>query len=263
MKKYLEARMKFKTIIFLIVFVLSAQLYSCSSVENINKETEVIKNGLYCSRDMNVYCIVDNGSITITRILDASEVSDKSIISDVYNYELVNGSYVCENVRNKVSFKLHDEILTMIINQKTYELRKKTIVESYNDSNKLPKINIEDIVIRSFQVYWEPNIKENYYPYDCGILNVCVEVLKEGNKDYNLIKILDFEPAPVSNFYLNLRDLKLDNGKYLMKMKYGGGNYLKDDKLFKSIDSDPIYLSILVDNGYENVEFINEDDYEI
>jgi hypothetical protein len=48
-----------------------------------------------------------------------------------------------------------------------------------------------------------------------------------------------------------------------MKMKYGGGNYLKDDKLFKSIDSDPIYLSILVDNGYENVEFMSEDDYEI
>ena len=57
--------------------------------------------------------------------------------------------------------------------------------------------------------------------------------------------------SPTCMYYLDLKNLQLNQGRYMLKISYSGGYYLKDNKIFTSLDSRPIYLSIEIDN--ENV----------
>lgn len=230
-----------------MIFVFGVGLVGCKEIFQGGQPTELIKEGVYSNDDLDLYCIIKNQSITISKITKANAFSDKSIISDTYIFQLENGSYRCENVRNKISFKLFENKLLLYINEKKFKLSKnKDIQEFDNQSNQLEKP--DNIIIDSTQIYWYKNILDPYYE---GILNVCIELKENGTENYNIIKFLDFIPAPTCMYYLDLKNLQLNQGRYMLRISYSGGYYLKDNKIFTSLDSEPIYLSIEIDN--ENV----------
>lgn len=230
-----------------MILIFAVGIVGCKKIFQGEQPTELIKEGIYSSDDLDLYCIIKNQSITISKITKADSFSNKSIISDTYVFELKSGSYICENIRNKISFKLFGNKLLLNINKKQFKLSKnKDIKEFDNNFNQLEKP--DNIIIDSTQIYWYKNILDPYYE---GILNVCIELKENGTENYNIIKFLDFIPAPTCMYYLDLKNLQLNQGRYMLKISYSGGYYLKDNKIFTSLDSRPIYLSIEIDN--ENV----------
>lgn len=244
-----------KIVLILVLFILGFALAGCKEKNQDEKPTELIKDGVY-SND-HYYCIVKNPFITISEKIKATSFCDKNIISYVYKFKMENDYYTCENIIYKIKFKLLDDKLILYKQTSKIILSKNTNIKEFsNDYKKLEKP--DNITITSSEIHWYKDVPDPYYE---GILNACVELKNENEDTYKVVKILNFYPAPTYMYSFDLESLHLSQGKYMMKISYSGGNYLKDNNdniIYTSVDSEPVYFSIEIDNENNYLVLIEE-----
>lgn len=81
-----------------------------------------------------------------------------------------------------------------------------------------------------------------------GILGAGVEVKYADKQDFELEKVRDFYIEPDCFFYLYFPDLNLLLGENIVKIIHLGGAFIKDNKIYKSENSESISFSITVDS---------------
>jgi len=213
------------------------------------EDTTEAKNGLYSNAKGDLFCIVYDDTITVSRKNDANAVTASSIESQVFKFILENGYYKGENEGNTISFKLNGDLLNLKLDGKAYYLSLDENV-SFNDEivviSKPSNVNID-----ASQVFWYWRTEENNKPYENGILSACLKITSKENE---LIKEehINYIPEPAAMFSYDLKNMKLAPGEYILLVKYTGGFHVKNGAVYQSVDSDALIFSVTVteDNNY-------------
>lgn len=229
-----------KVLILMAMILFGLCLVGC----NHNDTTEIV-NGVYVSEKDNLFCIINNETITISKKIASSEICDEYFISDVLKFKLRDGTYYGENIRKSISFYLENEKLYLKINGKSYSLLLDTKSQIVDTPVKLEKPS--NVKFDSSQIFWYITEYEN--PYEHGIMNVTVKVISVENNDLVKYDLTDYISLPASMFLYNLKNMNLSPGEYYIEIMYTGGSYLVDGKIFSSIDSEPLTLSLSVSNS--------------
>ena len=110
-----------KKISFLLVLILLflACFMGCTPYIMLNDTTEVI-NGLYTNDKGELFCIIHGTTITVSRKTKSSAVNASTILSDVFEFALDNGTDYGENAGKTISFKLNGDKLNFKMISQTF-----------------------------------------------------------------------------------------------------------------------------------------------
>ncbi len=224
------------TMLFLII------LTGCVSGDS----TEV-KNGFYSNVKGDVFCIINNGRITLSQRTDANSVTASAVVSYTFDFTLNDGLYSGENAGNKISFRASGDRLNLKLNGKTYYLSLDSSVTVKNEAIKLNKPS--NINFDLSQISWRTDDLSN--PYESGILNACLEIIRL-ESDKVKTEYVDYIPEPASMFLFDLKNMELEAGDYILSIRYIGGFYFKNGAVYNSADSEAVvfYLTVTEDDGY-------------
>ena len=229
------------------VLLLVAVIMSCTGC--FEHDTSEAKNGLYSNTKGDLFCIVHDDTIIVSRKNDTNAITASSIVSQTYTFILEDGYYNGENEENKISFKFNGDNLNLKLDGKTYSLSLDRGV-SFND--KIVKISKpDDVDIEASQIFWYWHMNEFDNPYETGILNACLEITSPESELINR-KLINYIPKPASMFQYDLKNIGLMPGEYKLSLKYIGGFYVMNNVIYQSLDSDAVIFSIIVteDNNY-------------
>lgn len=238
-----------KLILLLVLIMLFLICFIGCTVVATPDTTEAI-NGLYSNDKDELFCIVYDTTITVSRKTNASAISASSIVSYVFEFTLDNGSYNGSNEEKTISFKLNGDKLNLKLDGKTYSL---LLDRSILFDDKIVEVNKpNNIKAEASQIFWHWSMNEFNNPYENGILSACLEITSTENE---LIKRehINYIPEPASMFSYDLKNMKLTPGEYNLSVKYVGGMYVKNGAIHQSSDSGLVTFSLTVT---ENNEYI-------
>ncbi|MBQ7276604.1 MAG: hypothetical protein IJS58_05065 [Bacilli bacterium] len=227
-----------------IALILFALLYAMFLVCCTQKETTEVSDGLYINMNGDLYCIIYNDLITVSRVVASNEFNEEYVLSDTFKFIMSNNIYEGCNERNAISFWFYNDELTLSMNNKKYKLFIDKEVKKNEQFIKLDKPR--DININSSQINWY--LINNKNPYELGIMNVCIKVISKYDDVCIATEIIDYISSPASMFLFDAKQMNLDEGEYLLQIQYKGGLYLVDGMINLSVDSDNLLLSLIVNN---------------
>lgn len=239
-----------KNILFLVLIMLFlVSLIGCAPDDMPNNTTEAI-NGLYSDNKGEFFCIIYGTKITVSERTGAGAVSAASVVSDVFEFTLDNGTYHGSNEEKTISFKLNGDRLYLNSDDKTYSLlldRRILFDEESVGLNEPNNINAE-----ASQIFWYWRSEEYNDPYESGIMNACIKITSAEN-ELSKCEHIHYIPAPASMFLYNVKNAELAPGEYRLSVQYVGGLYVNHDTICQSSDSESVTFSLTVT---ENNDYI-------
>ncbi len=229
-----------------------------NAVEEREVVSELVKNGAYFAVGNNGnYAIVKGNSITISNTIAPSQINAVNIVSDTFDFALVDGSYIGKNVRKSISFKvLGDELRIQVAWHGANAIKtifKKNDAIAVSSENPIQLNAPQDISINSTRLRLRPEDflgkpeAASILLNGMGILGVGVEIKQSGKDDFEVMVIRDFYSEPDCFFDVYFPDLSLTQGLNIVRVRYLGGLFLQNDEIKVSENSVPIYFSITVD----------------
>lgn len=238
-----------KIILMGVLIIMSIGLYvGCSD----NKPTEQAQSGAYYAKSSEAkYAVVYD---------DTLSVFYSAARCDVFQFAKSKDEYIGENIRAKASIKfLGDELIISVSDKKEYPVWREKLRLKRNPNIGLSQttlVEIEpptDIEINSHDLRWQfENLMGTGQAVgnllrSSGILGARVEVKYADKQDFELIEVRDFYTEPDCFFYIYFPDLNLLQGENIVKIMHLGGAFIKDNKIYKSENSETISVSITVD----------------
>lgn len=179
---------------------------------------------------------------------------------DVFQFTKDGNSYVGENIRAKATIKfIGDELRVALSGVNGYSVPNKNLRLKRNTDIGLSEaatVQItapEDIEINTHDLRWrfeelmDKGESVGNLLRSSGILGAEIEVKLTGEENFEHRQIRDFYTEPDCFFYVYYSDLNLTQGENIIRVTHLGGAFIKDNKIFKSNNSEAISFSATVD----------------
>lgn len=236
-----------KLIVMGVMLIMSIGLFvGCSE----NRPTEQAQSGAYYPKKSGrEYAIVYDDILTVFY---------NYARCDVFQFVKSKDAYIGENPRAKVEIRFKGEELIISKKDKQamwgenlrlqrnldIELSQTTLVEI--EPPKDIEINPYDLRWR-FESFMDKSENVGDLLRSNGILGAGVEVKYPDKQDFEFKIVKDFYTEPDCFFDIYFPDLNLLQGENIVRIKHLGGAFIKDNKIYKSGNSETISFSITVD----------------